>query len=528
MTEFIRKYKFYIAAGAAVLLAAIILAAIPERKEEPVEETEETIASISSLTPEELAEMRKEELLQDITSEYERFGIVSVNGYINLRSKPDSLDMKNIIGKLSDGAACDILEEEGDWMLIKSGGITGYASGAYILEGPDAMEKAWENIADRVIVSTEVLNIRSAPEINSENVIGKARNGERYELIEENGEWAKIMVEPDGFSKAEGYVKISDGNGEVRYCLDAARKLDLRMMALTQYENLVFANPEGGYINIRKDPKDKGIDNICGKFTKGCGAEMLDTVENESGKWYKIKSGSVTGYVNAAYCLTGQSAKDTAVDYAVLTAFVKVDTLNVRSEPSLDGKVWTSITKNQAYEVKTQFDGWVELELDNSDSDEANDKAYVSTRDYNVEVRYGLQEAIEYYPAVEAANAAAAFRNSVCNYGCQFIGNPYVWGGTSLTHGADCSGFVQSVMKHFGISLPRTSRDQAKCGTKVTSDKMKPGDLVFYANSSGRINHVGIYIGNGQIVNASTPRSGIKISRWNYRTPAAIRNVIGS
>ena len=530
MTDFLRKYKLYIGGGALLLAALLILIPIFGRREEPVEETtEETIAAISSLTPEELAQMQKEELLQDITSEYERFGIVSVNGYINLRSKPDSLDMKNIIGKLSDGAACDILEEDGDWMLIKSGGITGYASGSFILEGPEAMEKAWENIADRVIVNTEVLNIRSAPEVNSENVIGKARNGERYELIEEAGDWAKVLVEGDSSgSGTEGYVKIADGNGEIRYCLDAARKLDLRMMALTQYENIVFANPDGGYINVRKDPKDKGIDNICGKFIKGCGAELLDTVDNESGRWYKIKSGSVTGYVNSAYCLTGQSAKDTAVDYAVLTAYVKVDALNVRSEPSLDGKVWTSITKNQAYEVKTQFDGWVELELDNSDGEDVNDKAYVSTRDNNVEVRYRLQEAIEYYPAVEAANAAAAFRNSICNYGCQFIGNPYVWGGTSLTRGADCSGFVQSVMAHFGISLPRTSRDQAKCGTKVTSDKMKPGDLVFYANSSGRINHVGIYIGNGQIVNASTPRSGIKISRWNYRTPAAIRNVIGS
>ena len=151
----------------------------------------------------------------------------------------------------------------------------------------------------------------------------------------------------------------------------------------------------------------------------------------------------------------------------------------------------------------------------------------MSTRDNNVEVKYGLPEATEYYPAVEAANAAAAFRNSIVNYACQFVGNPYVWGGTSLTHGTDCSGFTQSVMSHFGISLPRVSRDQAKVGTKVTSDQMKPGDLVFYANSSGTINHVAIYIGNGQVISAASRRSGIKIARWNYRTPVAIRNVIG-
>ena len=89
------------------------------------------------------------------------------------------------------------------------------------------------------------------------------------------------------------------------------------------------------------------------------------------------------------------------------------------------------------------------------------------------------------------------------------------------------SGFVMSVLKHFGISVPRVSRDQAKAGVRVTSDQMKPGDLVFYANSSGVVNHVGMYIGNGQVVNAASRRSGIRIYRWNYRTPVAIRNVIG-
>ena len=107
------------------------------------------------------------------------------------------------------------------------------------------------------------------------------------------------------------------------------------------------------------------------------------------------------------------------------------------------------------------------------------------------------------------------------------LGVPYVWGGTSLTHGCDCSGFTQSVLKNFGISVPRVSRDQARSGSKVTSANMRPGDLIFYANRSGTINHVGMYIGNGQVVNAASTRSGIRIYRWNYRTPVAIRNVIG-
>ena len=531
MREYYQKHKQEVrilGAAAAVLIVIVILIAVScGRSGTASEEEEETIASITSLTEEEIYEMEKQETLDELTADYSDFGIVEVDGYINLRSAPDSADMTNIIGKLSDGAAVDVIETDGEWSLLKSGGIQGYANSSYILKGDEALEKAWNSIKDRVIIETEVLNIRSAPEIDPANVVGKARNGERYEFISQEGDWAKIKYDSPEGVESEGYVNIADGNGEVKSCLDAARKLDLRTMALTQYDNIVVSNPDGGFINIRKEPEDKGIDNVCGKFTKGAGAELLDTVTNDGGTWYKIKSGSVTGYVKAEYCLTGQKAKDTAVDYAVLTAFIRVDSLNVRNEPSMEGKVWTSVTKNQAYTVIGQTDGWVELELDSSDGEEESDRAFVSTRDNNVEVKYGLPEATEYYPAVEAANAAAAYRNSIVNYACQFVGNPYVWGGTSLTHGTDCSGFTQSVMSHFGISLPRVSRDQAKVGSKVTSDQMKPGDLVFYANSSGTINHVAIYIGNGQVISAASRRSGIKIARWNYRTPVAIRNVIG-
>lgn len=112
------------------------------------------------------------------------------------------------------------------------------------------------------------------------------------------------------------------------------------------------------------------------------------------------------------------------------------------------------------------------------------------------------------------------------NYALQFLGNPYVWGGTSLTN-SDCSGFTMKIMEKYGVGLPHYSGDQAGQGTKVTADSMRPGDLVFYSNSSGRINHVGIYIGNGQIVAAASRRSGIKISTWNYRHPTTIRNVLG-
>ena len=100
-------------------------------------------------------------------------------------------------------------------------------------------------------------------------------------------------------------------------------------------------------------------------------------------------------------------------------------------------------------------------------------------------------------------------------------------GGTSLTKGCDCSGFTMQILGNYGVSLPHYSGSQAQMGKKISSDEMRPGDLIFYSNSKGTINHVAMYIGNGQIVHAASRRSGIKISQWNYRRPTVIRNMLG-
>ena len=204
---------------------------------------------------------------------------------------------------------------------------------------------------------------------------------------------------------------------------------------------------------------------------------------------------------------------------ASLMAIVTTDILNARSEPQESAKIWTQLQNNERFPVLAQMDGWVRIELDEED------EVYVKSE--YVDVRYALNEAVHFSPAEEAAMASASRRQQIVNFATQFLGNPYVWGGTSLTNGCDCSGFTMKVMEQFGVSLPHYSGSQAKCGTKVDSSSMRPGDLIFYGNRSGTINHVSMYIGNGQIVHAASRRSGIKISTWNYRSPKAIRNVLG-
>ena len=308
----------------------------------------------------------------------------------------------------------------------------------------------------------------------------------------------------------------------LEYGLDEARSLNLRQKVLNMYDNLGVSKAQD-YINIRSSPEDKGIENIIGKFPSFAGGNIL----GEENGWLKIESGGITGYVKAELVARGKEAESLAVEHATVMAIVNTDALNVRSSADLNSSAWTKITKDQRYSVINQLDGWVQLELDSGDDDEGEQGAFVSTRDNNVSVSYALYEALSYRPAQDRANQAAKRRSDLVNFACQFVGNPYVWGGTSLTHGCDCSGFTQTIMGKYGVSLPRVSREQAKTGVKVSSENIKPGDLIFYANRRGVVNHVGIYIGNGQVVNAASRRSGIRIYRWNYRTPVAIRNVLG-
>lgn len=484
----------------------------------------ETISTESQI--QRLTDQIQADTLQRVLQQYATLGIVKCDSYINFRSAPNQNDLTNIMGELTNGAAVNILEMDPEgaegWVHVQSGGMDGYMSKRYLVTGEEAVAMVPELIRVRATVITDHLRMRSGPVIEDGNTVGSAAKGEKYEVLERAGQsWIKIA--PDNIDTIDTcYMSADPQYVTIDYGLDEARTLNLKAKVLNMYDHL-GVSLASDYINVRSSPKEDGINNIVGKFPGYAGCNIL----GEEDGWYKIQSGPVTGYVRKDLIATGDTAQNLAVQHAQVMAIVNTESLNVRSEASTDSKAWTAVTSGQRYNVLNQLDGWVQLELDAGDDDGEDQGAFVSTRDSNVTVQYALQEAIEYYPAVEAANAAMAFRNKIVNFACQFVGNRYVWGGTSLTHGCDCSGFTQSVLKNFGISVPRVSRDQARSGSKVTSANMRPGDLIFYANRSGTINHVGMYIGNGQVVNAASTRSGIRIYRWNYRTPVAIRNVIG-
>lgn len=463
-----------------------------------------------TLSAEQLAAEQEQQDKQAVIDSYTNLGLVQVSGYLNLRSAPQ-VTHDNIIGKLENNTACEILGEEGEWYHISSGGLEGYINSQFILSGDEAKEAAFDLVRLRAVVTTNKLWIRQEPVIDPANILGHAFVNERYVVVDQIDGWVQIE---------EGY--ISADYVDVRYALNEAKKLDLREMALNQYDNILISKVNG-YLNIRSEPDDSGgISNVIGKMPGRAAGEILETHDG----WYKIKSGNITGFVtaNPEYIAVGEDAKQLALESANLMAIIKEEKMNVRKEPSLDGAIWTQLSQEERYPVVEQLDGWVKIELDSGE--EAADAAYVSTGNNYVEVRYALTEAIKFSPLEEKVNQELSRRSQIVNYAVQFIGNPYVWGGTSLTKGADCSGFTMSVLANFGIKIPKYSVSQSKVGRAVSSSEMRPGDLVFYANSRGTINHVAMYIGNGQVVHAASRRSGIKISTWNYRRPKTIRNVI--
>ena len=280
--------------------------------------------------------------------------------------------------------------------------------------------------------------------------------------------------------------------------------------ALWGYTNLGIANVESGNLNVRAVPSTDG--KLVGKMPKNAACEILEDADG----WAHIKSGEVEGYVSMEFLLTGPDAKLYAETLVRTVAVANTDGLNVREQANTESSVLTQVLKGEELEYVETDGEWIKVSIDGED-------AYVAAEYVTVEEK--LDTAITMTELLYGEGVSDV-RVDLVEYAKQFLGNPYVWGGTSLTKGADCSGFVLSVFKKYGITLSHFSRAQANEGTKIKISELKPGDLVFYNNSSGTINHVAIYIGGGQVIHASSPKTGIKISKYNYRTPAKAVRVI--
>ncbi len=321
-----------------------------------------------------------------------------------------------------------------------------------------------------------------------------------------------------------------------------------------KYSNISFAQVTN-YVNIRKEPNEES--EILGKLYNDSAATVL----SKKGDWYKVQSGSVTGYIKSEFLVTGAEAAKVADSAGTRIATVNTATLRVREKASTEAPIVTLVPIGDDFKVKKEVDGWIKISVD-------GDIGYVSSDYVDLSTVYeeaiSIEEEQERLEAEEAARLASeqaqttstsvsesnsggnnsgsssssgstakssktaisgssdsstsSIRSKIVNYALKFEGNPYRWGGTSLTNGADCSGFTQSVFADYGVGIPRDSRSQASGGRTISVSSVKPGDLIFYSRN-GSINHVALYIGGGKVISASSPEVGIRIANYDYRNP---------
>ena len=380
-----------------------------------------------------------------------------------------------------------------------------------------------------------------------------------------------------------GAGELAEGEAAGGEGIDDVAELSLgnaeeEMPAADEPELAVAIAPN--YVNIRKEPSTEG--EVIGKLYRN----TVGVIEAEEEGWYYITSGSVSGYVSAEYVCVGEEARALAEEIGTQLARVTTTTLKVRTEASTEAAVLGLVPEGDILTVTETLDGWLKVDAEEGEGYVAADYVETYTEYPHAEsiqeeaerlareeaARRAAQEAEERRKEAEQQTAAqkkaasqqqtgqkagqsqngrqqstnqttagdstagtsssgnsgagqtvsnTSLGRQIADYGLQFVGNPYVYGGTSLTNGADCSGFVQSVYRNFGINLPRTSGEQGACGSVVASlAEAQPGDLIWYSG------HIGIYIGNGQIVHASSAKTGIKVSNAGYRTILSIRRIV--
>ncbi len=339
-----------------------------------------------------------------------------------------------------------------------------------------------------------------------------------------------------GKAEEQPFVQAAGIESVLEKCYETEVKDNINLYLVPteegEYLNMAFSDT-GDYTYIRSAP-DESSDWV-GKLYQDSAAQVLEYLDG----WTKIRSGSAEGYVPADSLITGEEASQRAKEFEDRTVTVTAYALNVRAGQGTETDILTQVGQGETYEVSGDpVNGWYPVRVGEIDG-------WVSGSYVTEETSYSYGETKEEEAArlekearsAEAAQAAetgamgssaagSSFTSgsvtgqAVIDYACQFIGNPYVWGGTSLTDGADCSGFVQSVYAHFGISLPRTTYDMVNSGYAVSYEEALPGDLILYDG------HVGLYMGDGTIVNAMNEADGIGICSATYTNIIAVRRVL--
>lgn len=413
------------------------------------------------------------------SSSYDNIAVSKVSGSVNIRTEANTTS--SVTGKIYNDCAATILDtvegEGGKWYKIQSGSVTGYIKSEYFVTGQKAETKAKEvGKTYGTVVDTTSLRLRESPDLTSKTLT-LLSEGAQYSVVGQEGDFLKVSVDTD----LEGYVFKDYMKTSVEF-----------NKAVSVEEEKAKEEDEAK----RKEEADKAIKEL--EAAKKAESKAAQT-KAETAASKKETAAAKTETTAAPKAETQkETAKETEAAVKVIAANpekaedVTVAAPTVKQETKAETKIETK--------AETKAETIVEAKTETKPEGPGTKKETSSSK------------------STESSSVETASRTALIAYAQQFLGNPYVYGGTSLTKGADCSGFVMSVFSHFGISTGRSSRDQAARGKTIPVSEAKPGDLLFYASGS-YINHVGIYVGNGKIIHSSTPATGICYAPSNYRTP---------
>ena len=498
-------------------------------------------------------------------------GFALCDGQINVRASGDT--DSEIVGVLNNKNAVQIEDvDENGWYKIKSGNVEGYVAGQYIATGSDAQQIAATSGYTTAEVGAKVLNVRAEKSTDSD-VVATATQSDSLEVVQDDGDWLKVCIDHDtyGWVSAD-YVyastAYSSGMTVAEESESTAQSEAQAAAADSQASNEGVAAAEA--VSIDAAPSETAPADVSSASAGDSSSDVTytDTSTASTSESDALYQAYLAAQDAAMHPVSEEDAKQKA-DAAVSAYQAYLQSIGVSDGTSQTTDSQASQSTDQSTDTSSQpaetavssvgtdadalYQAYLQAQdaanhpTDEADAQAKADAAIAAYQAYLNAIGSGstssqTQETTAETSAQETTAETSAPETSapettaetsapeteaqqtsslgaqIASYATQFVGNPYVYGGASLTGGADCSGFTMAVFSHFGISLPHNAAAQSGCGTQVSLSDIQPGDLLFYDNGGG-IGHVTIYIGNGQVCHASNERTGITISSISYRNP---------
>ena len=498
-------------------------------------------------------------------------GFALCDGQINVRASGDTDG--EIVGVLNNKNAVQIEDvDENGWYKIKSGNVEGYVAGQYIATGSDAQQIAATSGYTTAEVGAKVLNVRAEKSTDSD-VVATATQSDSLEVVQDDGDWLKVCIDHDtyGWVSAD-YVyastAYSSGMTVAEESESTAQSEAQAAAADSQASNEGVAAAE--VVSTDAAPSETAPADVSSASSDDSSSDVTytDTSTASTSESDALYQAYLAAQDAAMHPVSEEDAKQKA-DAAVSAYQAYLQSIGVSDGTSQTTDSQASQSTDQSTDTSSQpaetavssvgtdadalYQAYLQAQdaanhpTDEADAQAKADAAIAAYQAYLNAIGSGstssqTQETTAETSAQETTAETSAPETSapettaetsapeteaqqtsslgaqIASYATQFVGNPYVYGGASLTDGADCSGFTMAVFSHFGISLPHNAAAQSGCGTQVSLSDIQPGDLLFYDNGGG-IGHVTIYIGNGQVCHASNERTGITISSISYRNP---------